>query len=476
MAFLERLSDTFWSYISPSKTNATKTATATPTPQTVARAKRKPGRPPKRKASLDDVDTRSKPMSPVERVDSWRADSAYVSTGRKRKAPMTPSTGAGRRKKVLRVEEGDVGMNEEDSEGSELSADDGAHIKQEGRATVGNYEEEDEDEASVPNIRALAKSQSPHDDDPELDTTIVVSEEEYTRDTSPRSKKILSPTKAAFDRGVSTEELREQGWDDEHIVLVQKIAMRGFEPLLPGYYKFNWSWMPDALFCSDKDEKEEAFVSSVRGEHYRGIMALERLFELGGRVRDRIVLKKKAKGKVEPEEQTRRMLREFMKWAEQNSGLDPKKAIPLLVLECKPSTVDVAVLQDNAKRKLEKLATRYRNAFRVSESIESSSPTRSNATTLLCHPIPTLYAFIASHTLIALVAYNPEDEDPELKSIAFFDMKDKNYDVWNALALAITVCHVRNVQMGIAEETGVGLKDICAGDEGAKEAYDDPDL
>jgi hypothetical protein len=54
--------------------------------------------------------------------------------------------------------------------------------------------------------------------------------------------------------------------------------------------------------------------------------------------------------------------------------------------------------------------------------------------------------------------YRPEDAIPEVTIVARFDMKDGDCDVWSALGLAITVCHARNVQMRIAEDTGLGVK------------------
>ena len=329
-------------------------------------------------------------------------------------------------------------------------------------------EDEDHDEVSsgASNIR-VGKSPSPkgyvyEDDDVDGNDTVVISEQEYER-SSPRRMKIISPTTEHFSRGVSTEELRAEGWDDDHITLVQKIAMRGFEPLMPRHYKFEYGFMPDSLFAEDDD----AFISSVRDDHRRGSMALEKLFDLGGWVRDRVFLK----GRIKPEQQVRKMLKAFVQWAEKDSGLNLKTAIPLLEMEMKPADTDANILQENARRKLASLAARYREAFRILQSIESSPGSRTS--TQLSYPIPTLYAIVASHTLIALVAYNPEDAEPDVKSVAFFDMKDKDYDVWNALALAIIVCHCRNVQVRIAEETGLGMRH--PGDEEEKVKSDDPD-
>lgn len=285
---------------------------------------------------------------------------------------------------------------------------------------------------------------SPYDD-LEGDTSVHIKRENSFE--SPSRKTVISPTQEAFDRGISSEELHSQGWDDDHIALVHKIAMRGYEPLLPQHWKLAWSWMPDALF----EEDDEAFLTSLEGRMLLGSKALESLFGLGGWVRDREMLG----GRITAESQTRRMIKKYMKWVDEDAGLDPETSLPLMVLECKPTNIPAAHLQANAKVKLAALASRWAEALHVHPSIEDQPSTPRSARSMLSQPLPTLYTIIASGTVIALVAYNPNDPEPEVKSMAFFPMKDKSYDVWNSLALAITVCHLRNVRMRIADEMGV---------------------
>lgn len=468
MAFLKRISDSFWSYVSPTKTETTKN-----TPQTLPKFK-KPAIP-LRRGSIDDVLQRRRSMSPEERVGNWRVRSASqasssVAASNKRKRPITPSTGKrrGRPRKLLKMEDADMDYTPEVGYESDIIMEDGEEVEDE------MAEEDSSDESNINVGKSPSPSPSPRRhpypyDSSEIDSSLVVSESEYQR-TTPKRKLIVSPTEEHFSRGVSTEELRAQGWDDDHIVLVQKIAMRGYEPLMPQYWRFEYRFhMPDSLFVEEKDDGN-AVISSVRGDHYRAIMALEKLFELGGRMRDRVYLK----GRVRPEQQVRRTMNEYIKWAEEDSGLDRRTAIPLLALENKPVHVAAEVMKQNAKRKLARLAARYREAFRVLQSIENSPASRTS--TQLSYPVPTLYAIIASHTLIALTAYNPEDAEPDVKIVAMFEMKDKDYDIWNALALAIVVCHVRNVQMRIAEETGLGLKSTRDAEGGMEEEEDDPDV
>ena len=67
--------------------------------------------------------------------------------------------------------------------------------------------------------------------------------------------------------------------------------------------------------------------------------------------------------------------------------------------------------------------------------------------------------------------------EPKLTSISRMangDTKVVFYDI-EELALATVVCHARNVQMRIAEETGIGLKSALA-EQMEKAESEDPDL
>jgi len=121
-----------------------------------------------------------------------------------------------------------------------------------------------------------------------------------------------------------------------------------------------------------------------------------------------------------------------------------------------------------------RLHEKYREAFRAEPSIEASPSLRksTSAENLVAHPIPQIYALVASHTLVALVAFRPDSPTPEqeVRTVAFFDLRDKDYDVWNSLAMAIVACHVRDVRVKVAEETGLGRRVA-----GVEMEVDDPD-
>ena len=493
----------FWGFVSPTKDTSPAQTKPTPTPQTAPPNPREQAGTP-RKGSLDDIMRHSRSMSPIARVDSWRLGSdRSVQVGSKRKGLFGEIDDELERKRGRMgsdddgsseneeaefdedamvdsdqemgdyVDEDEVDDEEEGEEDDDDNDEDDDKVETDGDDEIEAGCESDDDELpdtdslvdNMSNIRVQQTSPAAdysddEEDEPE-DTTLVVTDEEYAREIARR--KIVNIPAEHSSRGVSTSELIAAGWDDTHIALVQKIAMRGFEPLLPRYYHMDFRYLPDGLYVND-DDHEPAFISSLRGEHFHGIKALEKLFSLGGHLRDRI----RYPCNTSPEMEFHKQLKAYIKWADRDSNLDPATAIPLLALEMRTSETPIPVVQESARRKMARLHARYATAFRAAPSIETSSPTSPSSTSPststtdphLTHPIPQIYALMASHTVIALVAYRPDlpGADAHVKVVSYHDFQDKDYDVWNSLALALVVCHVRNVQVAVAEATGLGVK------------------
>lgn len=55
-----------------------------------------------------------------------------------------------------------------------------------------------------------------------------------------------------------------------------------------------------------------------------------------------------------------------------------------------------------------------------------------------------------------------------MRSMAIFDLGRKGYDVWNALIVAIVVCHVRNEMVRLVQAGAVLF-------DSARDVEDDPD-
>jgi hypothetical protein len=418
-------------------------------------------------------------MSPTSRVGSWLTT---PTSPNRRKRSATPPSNAHSSRKMRRLDNG-RGERAEEEEEEEEDEGEGDEEDNEGEGDEEDKEDpEDRDSRSEDDDSSSGDEVMKDDDDlssmysgspiaeyffdqcgseVEVDQTQVLDHGEYHA-TPTKRKSTLPEEHETF--GVSSGEMRAEGWDDDYITLAQKIKLRGYEPLMPQSWRFSLRSMPDALFAPTDD----AFISSIRNEQFRAEKALEKLLELGGQVRDSMLVESPAM----PEAKARHLIELYQKWATHDSGLDPHTTIPVLVLETKPASTPTTELQRNVNRRLARIAARFRDAFRVLESTEEGSPA-SKASTQYYYPLPTLYAIVASHTIIALMAYKPDDPTPDATPIAFFDMTNSNYDVWNALALSIMVCHARDVQVRIADDTGLGQK---VPGRKSRASAEDPDL
>jgi hypothetical protein len=451
MPFFNRVSETFWSYVSPQKTN-----THSNTPKTAPPGSKKTALP-IRRASLKNLKRTRKSMSPYERVDSWRATTSTSPSNNDRpnRRAVTPDRNGDGSRKMRKLDDGRAFRAEEvvyEHQDDEEDEDDEEDDDDDERSASDEIMKDDDGLSSMFSAVHVNGSPTPEDflneygSEVDVDETEVLDDGDYHLTPNRRKLAKLPQDESAF--GVGSQEMRAAGWDDDYITLVQRIKLRGHEPLMPQRWQFGFRNMPDALFAKTND----AFISSVQREYFRAEKALEKLLDLGGLVRDSL----SPDTPTLPHRQIRQNIEAYQKWAVLDSDLDPETVIPVLTLVVRPGDVPADELHDIANQKLGKIAARYRKAFRVLQSTEGSPV--SKASSQYSYPIPTLYAMVASHALIAVMAYRPEDETPDAKPIAFFDMKQSNYDVWNSLALAITVCHARNVQMRIAEDTGLGVR------------------
>ncbi|OQO05661.1 hypothetical protein B0A48_09753 [Cryoendolithus antarcticus] len=512
MSLFKRLSDSIVALVSPSKTRLS------PTPESAPVAKQ-PSRK-SRKRSFQEYARGSRSMSPAARVDTWLVDDQDRGPHQLQTPSISGTRGLKlRREEDLSEDRMEVDeehsldtqsrsrawqhdhgvaarahtwMDSEDYEGDQvmdLDSSEGIQVRGEGfdgeneldGSSVGNelYDSSVEEgnvgdaEEVMNGVRTAIGVHIPppdtdseissllcdvhvhesdldelDDSDVDVDLTNVVDEATYI-DSTPKRNKIPSLPTQQEALGVSDAELRAAGFDDDHIILVQKIKMRGHEALLPSALRYSLRHLPDALFATDNTTS----ISSVRGLHANSENALNRLIDTASYARDAIL----AGCRTRPEIIVLRRVREYLRWAMRDSQLEQRTLIPLLTVIAKPADTPHATLETIATHRLEKLATRYREAFLVHPSSERSSPI-SQAGVQYSYPTPTLYGIIASYTIVALVAYTPHDEVRKITPMAFFDLTQVDYDVWNALALAIVVCHVRSVLVRIAEETGLGLK------------------
>ncbi|KAF2201736.1 hypothetical protein GQ43DRAFT_370711 [Delitschia confertaspora ATCC 74209] len=272
--------------------------------------------------------------------------------------------------------------------------------------------------------------------------TIVVDEGHY--DT-----KSYDPEPAQQQTDAQADTLRDAGWEEDAIMLFQKLGMRGFEPLFPNSWAFDFVMMPPMMFT---DDLKKQYIKAKYNPEYHAQKALQHLLQLGARVRDAVFADVPVRT---PESHIHRAINQYNKWALKDGDVHHARNIPLFGVVCGPKDADTSLLQDRILRKLKRLADRWGEALEIRHSIEGSDETDGlnapgGAEKEYHEEPPVLYGVIASHTIMGFVSYDPLAENPTLRTVAIFDFGREDYDVWNSLAIAIFVLHCRKKMMELS--------------------------
>lgn len=226
-----------------------------------------------------------------------------------------------------------------------------------------------------------------------------------------------------------TVQLRLAGWNDEHISLLTRLQTRDKGAIMPFDWKFGMPYMPAGLFARP-DAGDAVFLASHLSSTASGEIGFTRLLDIGSQMRCSASNPQNIPGR-----HLEMPLKSYLKWAMKDVGLDVETTRPMLEISIAHQDVAPDVLTRTATRRLKRL---YSKTHPLVTSTSSGHAVQ----------IPPLYGVLCSHLLVALVALR-SPSSPEVQPIAYFDFSDKDLDVWNALALAIIACHVRNVQSRI---------------------------
>lgn len=171
---------------------------------------------------------------------------------------------------------------------------------------------------------------------------------------------------------------------------------------------------------------------------------------LGGRTRDAVRLDAPVRT---AEYHICRATEAYYKWAVKDGCVDHlANELSLFETIHMPKDVHSSILQDQMLHKLEKLATKWKEALEAGISRDNDGHKGKAPLAYASAPdVPTLYGVIASHTIMAFVSYDPQAATPSLRTVAIFDFGKDGYDVWNCLAIAIFVIHCRNRLMELEE-------------------------
>ncbi|EGE05621.1 hypothetical protein TEQG_04630 [Trichophyton equinum CBS 127.97] len=245
-------------------------------------------------------------------------------------------------------------------------------------------------------------------------------------------------------------------WADAERDMYFRLAMRGFESVLPHSWKMDFMTLPDSLFNPANDHT--AYISS-RNE-FRGMKYFNNLVTLGGRVRDRITCH------LPPEKVIKQYLCTYLQWTLRDIDMQkrPRFTPPYSVYTLKPNQItrDAVNIMNS---KLVAVAKDYQNAWRLTPSIESDNGTGDHFEACPQYQdrtFPVITGYLICGPVVVLMTL---DSDPETFStldakisgrlMSRFDFSEYGQDVWNALAIAIAAARMRKT-IAQCEQEGTG--------------------
>lgn len=275
------------------------------------------------------------------------------------------------------------------------------------------------------------------------------------------------------------------GADEQRLFL--DLATRGCKPLMSAHWRRDFSTLPEWLFTSDdnvdttkgKQDNEDddhadggvgddaqLVFESHRGSDFGAIKALQRLLATGGHVRDCQVLA------APPQRVIQRAIQRYMRWALNDAGLKtgyPVIPVHAVYAQKKGESTLAALTRVNSR--LETLAQRHQTSLSCAAETDSSKS----------KPWPTLVGFVLCGPIVALVSLDTdpgslgwrEDAGVKVKYLGQFDLSEAAQDVWNSVAIAIAVAHVRRI---MARMAGVYEGPFVPRFRGVDDERDDEDI
>ncbi|KAL1855439.1 hypothetical protein Plec18167_005945 [Paecilomyces lecythidis] len=243
-------------------------------------------------------------------------------------------------------------------------------------------------------------------------------------------------------RWAQAVELPPGQWAEAEKDLFFRLSMRGFEPIIPDSWHLDFPTLPGSLFAVEGGP--EPLIQVFSGTEFHAIKYLADLLSLGCRVRDRMSVG------LRPELIVKRTIQKYINWAERDGQLNHcNSGIPIYHIYCMKKGESTRAAIQKLEKGLISTGVEYQAALQTESFAHSDAIDYYPVITgfLVCGPI------VAVMTLnSASEAFSDASSDTLCKLISQFDFCDDGQDVWNALAIALTVIRIRKTMLELAEK------------------------
>jgi hypothetical protein len=127
--------------------------------------------------------------------------------------------------------------------------------------------EDSSSQIKTPSDGDSATSVSAEEEEDNLDDTEFDSEEESELDAVAKVHQFLDNQTELARHREALERIKDGEWHEDEIALFMKLSMRGFEPLIPTHWSFDFRTCPRTVFSS---KVEETLINAKSGNEFRG--------------------------------------------------------------------------------------------------------------------------------------------------------------------------------------------------------------
>ncbi|KAB8068435.1 hypothetical protein BDV29DRAFT_184539 [Aspergillus leporis] len=260
-------------------------------------------------------------------------------------------------------------------------------------------------------------------------------------------------------------------YNEEEQDLFFRLAMRGFEPLMPSGWRPDFPTLPSTLF-SDSESNSVPLIQAFKRPETYATKSLSSLFSLGGRVRDCKISRKR------PGILIKNAIKQYIRWALYDTDLQTKTdTIPVHAIYAQRKGENTLNAVKKLNRRLQSLSSRYRKALSVAATNEDHGSTSPRANgedgrfAVLRPVYPLLIGFIICGPIVAILTLGTDPPstsgDGDSKLISQFDLEEMGHDVWNSLAVAVTIMKIRRTATQLANKGLGGFVRLSHGDKSA---------
>ncbi|GLA52886.1 hypothetical protein AnigIFM63604_009966 [Aspergillus niger] len=237
-------------------------------------------------------------------------------------------------------------------------------------------------------------------------------------------------------------------FNEEEKDLFFRLAMRGFEPVVPRSWRYDFPTLPESLYPRSSEASDKPIIDVTRSSNLYAIKALTSLFAVGGRVRDCDILHQ------QPEPLIKQAIQKYIHWALFDVELDTMQdALPVHVIYAQKKDEKTIKAVRKMNTKLQKLTRQHQEELGVAIN---NAPDK-EAKLLEDTKFPLLTGFIICGPIVAILTHSTDPREigngeEDGRFISQFDLSERGQDVWNSLAIAITVMHVRRTMLSLAHQ------------------------